>query len=505
LVGDDDSVGSGPSDGSDSGADRGNTVWPTDGAVSGTRLALSYWQGPNGERLARRALFDRQIGEECIPAKWKDGVVRCTPQTFFMRPSRQGWFDARPARLAEPLRSTAYVVFADATCDQLPLALGVWQAGSSSSSRWAVDVRRSRCDDAAFRSDTENEVAHVYRTGPVRIDSGFYVRSSSSCDRRDLPSDMTLSELGAEVPADTFARMVLEVAPGADPLLASFYVSEDGAKLPAGPRSAAFQDDCYFRYVTGASTAVCIPRRIEWVTGSGASADPGCRDRVVRGPLECPAPSGSWESEGGDLARATFRLLGAPVSAVYCAESLLMNFWLRGAPVELPIVTRGPDAIVGRRLQGIHMQSGAFVGRDAATFYDAELKVECALTQFPGEDADAGPPTDDAPAMVYRPKTDPVFCEPRACGGLRELFTDAACSNPVSIYYHVASDDSQCTATPVPTYVGRRQVLGKLTGSYFEFYGDMSKCVPVTANAHDYKLGPELPVSTFVGLTAVHD
>jgi len=490
--------------------------WPSDGAESGTRLALAFWEGLQAERVLRGALFDRTLARECIPARWTDGVVRCTPQTLSMRPLRQGSFDDRPTLLSEPPASSGLVVFTDPACT-VPIALFP-RRDADPATGYVMDVRPSTCDAVGpRRAHAELEVAHVYRAAAARSDDAVFVRGrGAECASLNLidpsrPAPVTY-DLGAEVPASTFATLTPVVTPSASPLRTSFHVSEDGAKLPSNPHATAFDDACYFRYVSGAATATCIPRTLASAGESPVTyGDDACTTPVAAIPAACPAPRGIWITGAapGGLLAATFHLAGAAAPEAWVSEGagcqpavpgpVPQSFWRVGAAASLPTATRAHDSVAGRRLQLVHLTSGAFAARDTATLYDAELGVECALVRH--DDADAG----TGPTPI--PTSDPVLCEPRACGAARLLFADAQCLTPVPVYAHTSSEPA-CASSAVPTYVGRRAVLGRLTGSFFEKVSPgpgVTECVPATPAAVDHALGAELPPDAFVRLTASHD
>ncbi len=366
----------------------GDNIVDVDGARSGSRLKLRWFEPEDGVRqweatpgttirdghLANTEVFyDEQLHLMCSAELWADGTTRCTP----------------------PLELTDLKLFGDPGCtfqiSQHPDQFGFlgeldYQCGQLRIAR-AYPVTRTMKFGTIYRHDLDGAC-----------------RPAASEDRE-------LGVLGDPVSPSTFATIVTSTSHDDERVQIRYHESDDGMRLPIG-----LQDELLGPAVLRQMYAIPDRPAQEWFW-----TDADCSgESVVRVEAGCPAPVSAywWPDEVGRYSRVAERVTPSTVyreGPTGCtAEPHEDSDYYRIIEERLPLadMVTVPDEDPDRRIRVVAASTGT---RRARTGVLLDTRFgDCAFYKFP----------------------DGAFrCAPLSEGAFHHsgMFSDAACQVPIDV------------------------------------------------------------------------
>jgi hypothetical protein len=409
-------------------------------AVSGTRLAVQKYRYDDGTELAvGNEFFDTALHVRCRPQRWIDDAVRCVP-------------------------IVDEAVYSDAACSEL---VGLGRTVEAPTHFLAYDHRA-----------TGVVAARVFRAGAQR---GPITQSYAIVDGACVgPTPVTLDgtnffAIGDEL--DGSALMPLRDGELGDGRLAlQVREADDGLRVPFGLVDRTLGAACAARF-QGDGSMACEPLDAAPAT---YFSDPGCSVPAIAVGATVPAIASVIEGAGcaryyrvgHELSLPVYRRDGAACSPV--VAPIDGRVFSVDAPLELPALSRSPEAVRGRRLQRV------ILDHDGLRFLDDRLLdtttgVPCTpraqrddIRCLPNTIASIGLLTEGCLMVVRVAEVPQRMCEPVAFATTNRPFQLHALTDP--------------PAAPL-------------------FRRDADACPPYTAPAGSelHGLGPPLDLTTFVG------
>jgi hypothetical protein len=435
----------------------------TDGNQSGTRLKLQWYAFEDGTRQIA-GVYDSVRGEPCEIALYDDGTARCAPT--------QG-----------TLSSIAY---SDAACTQ-PVAYNVPSSCSTAPPIYAVvELEQPGCS-------YQRQVAPL---GAKLALATMYMSIAGTCQPSST-SGYDVYAIGTPIAATDLAEVSL-VATGSGRLQARYYESTDGFREQGDVYDTTLASRCF---LVGAGTSdTCQPD----ATAALWSADAQCSVLEVGFPHACPTPYAAIGVAGCPPQSSRFFTLGPqavtpPSYSVFGTTCVLFNppagddFYMLGTEVQPVVAQRAPAAVPGHRLEVIYDDAPGFHMREGApmllpVLYDTVLATEC----YPWLASDGS----------YRCLPLPTVATP--------MFTDAACTQPVSVV--IDPGVTGCATPPPPPYAFVPTGACEQSDTYSvgaaysgPLYQMAAACTPHPRgpNEVDYLTGAILPPSQMAAATIV--
>ncbi|MEJ7597265.1 MAG: hypothetical protein WKG01_05080 [Kofleriaceae bacterium] len=386
----------------------------TYGAVSGTRLKLTWLEAVGGARVFKE-LYDAERGEPCQIVPGAGGTLLCAP-----------------------IGLGAQIAYADASCTQ-PVVRARIADDCAMQPRYATEFdQESSCDSSVLTR------LHTVGAPLVRA-SRYWTMSRGSCvgGGEDQP-DFGTYALGDGVSLDQLAQLTLGAPEGAGVRLQQrSYVSSDGMRLPMVRHDAALGVECFFE--SERRTRQCSlggPASL-----GSESSDPACESHLATSRKDCPAPVYAVESLSdacpGEAARSFAIGAQAPASPLYtssgdsCVATQAnpgLDYYRVGAtPVDLMELEprlEGADARI-RNLAFTSTEGGQW--HDRYNVFDTGLDTMCSLQTQP--DGSIGClPGGRANAVVST-----------------SYYLDASCTLPISLVF-VPDVAARCGDLPLPRF-----------------------------------------------------
>lgn len=362
----------------------GDNLAPDPGtARSGTRLKLArhvYEEG--GSQVETTWFHDLALGVRCAPTRWSDGHTYCTPEA-------------------------GESVFIEASCTISHGQVLRTQDGAPGEVP-PYFVRRFVLGDEPLPS-------RLYRVaGPAPAPPQIWYLRGGVCHGPFEPGLVADYVALEEVAAARIRRLEIPVG---DRLELGVHASDDGLRVPIGWRDRELAAACRIAPDDDQPTATCVP-----VDAHAASFfhDPDCAvPELAVNAGGSPPPFVRYRDPVSRC--ATHHLVGEPVTAppLYLhtgrqCQSVTApgaeQYFLLGAPLELPALGRAPESRDDRRVRPIVLSAGE-VRVDDTVAYDARLAAEC------------------RPTLVG----DQIRCTPVTDIGVGHYYADQQCQQPIAL------------------------------------------------------------------------
>jgi|GEM_PF-3569012 len=455
----------------------GSAADPDDGAKSGSRLKLTWYQFTDGTKQWS-GMYDAQNKEMCSPyyGAWPDGNVYCVPQTG------------------------GSLVYTDATCTAKALDYYVDSTCPQDPSRYHLEYADSGCTSVP---------AHLYLRGVKIAPATTYTKlSNGACSANGAPQAYdAIYALGSEVATSQLVQLSLSVPEGSGRVGQRYYESSDGMRFPWTLHDNTLATDCYTNYSTSTSTtARCVP------TDSGFayySHDAACTQRELGVQAICEQPSYAYPESFTrcpyeDAPYYTLNAVGSSplyeatgTSCIAITPSSGFSYYTMGSQVDIPSLTRAVDTSTTHRVQQAHFTTPEGLRyRDPYSLYDSQMATECYPSTLPDGS---------------------IRCI--ADGGyVSTFFANAGCTTPLDVV-EVYRGPSGCMA-PVPPKYARKSIapepgtcsysteiheVGAIrTGAVYA--GSPGSCnLYTTFEGTLYSVGPVVPLTDFVGASIAID
>ncbi|HUS29105.1 MAG TPA: hypothetical protein VMZ53_11360 [Kofleriaceae bacterium] len=440
-------------------SDGPNGPDPNDGARSGTRLKLTWYQLADGTRQWD-GFYDAQRKENCyIFDNWIDGKAYCTPD-----------YDGSIVYSNATCTTKVAEIYKDPTCPTTPQP-------------YTLEYSYTPC---------ESHPAHLYvRGAKVGLASYYYKSSDGTCGGPYTTStSYDYYAIGAEVPPSELVQVQLGAPIGNGRLSERFWQSADGMQRQATVHDAALGTSCYpgatgcqpsARYVSYEENATCttpklsipktcaVPKFAVYYPNNACYSDPGKYYTVGAATTGTPL----YYFNGSTCTAQT--------------PSTTNNYYKMGTAVTLAPTTR-QIGTAGQRIQLIHYTNDEGLNYRSSTLYDAQKGAECYPTKLPDG---------TIRCIVY--------------GGYVDTFyRDTTCTQPIDLI-QVSTGGASCTPPPAPKYA--RKYITPTPGSCSyntavynvgaaytaTVYENNGTCVAhSTADNKLYSLGAVIPVTDFI-------
>jgi hypothetical protein len=452
----------------------GSGVDPNEGARSGTRLKLTWFDFTDGTRQWD-SFYDAERKESCYPyPAWPDGKVYCTPD------------------------SNANVVYTDAGCSQKIGQVYRDPSCVRPPPTYLLEWHYAACDSGP---------AHLYLRGAPTTATSYYSRTyDGSCGGPYSGASYDFYALGGEISTRMLVEITTAVGGEAGRLATTFWASADGMRLPTRLHDTQLGTDCYPEtFADGATTGTCVP------TGAWYASDfhdAACTQPAVGLTSTCAAPAyveyAPKTSCPGDLphvATATGAIASSPLfylSGQTCtAETAPTGVTYYGAGADVPnaTFTRAIDALAGHRIQLVHYTTPEGLRFRDFNVYDAQKGTDCYPTALPDGT---------------------TVCLPFG-GFVQTFYRDAQCAQPIDLI-EVSIGPQGCSAPPVPKYARKyitpqagscdynielHQVSTPYAGTAYTNYGTCAAYVPTTTKL--YSIAAASSLNEFVTATTSID
>jgi hypothetical protein len=460
------------SGGSDAGID------PNDGAVSGARLKLTWYQFTDGTRQWS-GMYDAQNKELCSPyyPPWSDGNTYCTPD------------------------SGGEIVYTNAGCTTKALHYYVDSVCPQAPANYYLEYATVGC---------ESRPAHMYLRGsPITTASYFYKNGNGTCGPANAAQTYdAFYGFGNQVPNTAFVQLTLGAPTGTGRLGVRYYESADGLRFPWILHDTMLDADCNASYYSDASTAArCVPNDSGYAY---YAHDAGCTQPELSLASTCTTPKFAYTfpatSCPGDSetyytvgAQTTAPPLFEPIGASCAAQGTSSNttYYALGGQVATAPLTYAADTGTAHRIQLIHYTTPEGTRfRDPYTLYDSQMGTDCYPETLPDGT---------------------IRCV--AYGGyIYSYFTSSACTTPIDIV-EIYSGPSTCAAPVVPKYARKDVAPNPGTCTYGTevhtittphpsavYTGAPGSCSVYTPfEASLYNVGPVVELTDFVGAALAQD
>ena len=447
---------------------------PNEGAHSGTRLKLTWFDFTDGTRQWD-GFYDAQRKESCYPySAWPDGKTYCTPD------------------------HNASVVYTDASCSQ---KIGQVYRDPSCVQQpppYLLEWHYAACNSGP---------AHLYLRGAAATAASYYTRNyDGTCAGPYSGASYDFYALGGEITPQMLVEVTTATGTEAGRLATTFYASADGMRLPTRLHDTQLGTDCYPEtFADGATTGECIPTTAWYASDFH---DASCTQPTVGLASACAAPSyieyapkNACPGDLPHLASSTGAIASSPLfylSGQTCTAETAgtgVTYYGAGADVPTPTVNRTVDALASHRIQLVHYTTPEGLRFRDYTVYDAQKGTDCYPTALPDGT---------------------TVCLPFG-GFVQTFYRDAQCMQPIDLI-EVSVGPQGCNAPPVPKYARKyitpqagscdynielHQVQAPYAGTVYTNYGSCAAYAhPTTAL---YSISAASSLNEFVSATTSID
>jgi hypothetical protein len=391
-----------------------------DGAVSGTRLKLSF--ADFGGTLVLYQMRDAMRDELCYPNQWDDGNWYCTP-------------------------NSASIVFSDAACTNPMGQVYVDATCPSEIPDYFLEYANTACT---------YEPTRVYRRGAMLgTTTYYYLNSDGSCSAPSSNSNYRHFALGADVPRADLVELTERTAPTSDRFAQVFLESADGARIPYIAHDATEDVHCYFNRIGDGTHGKCQPYDAAYAGYFGDSACSQPKTQITAGceapdyirytpPYTCEEDYDVRFYNRGSQGGALYYDSGGTCMATTPDPSY--TYYASTTEISTPLVPREPLAIAGRQVVPTYYTDGASRFRDYSHVDTTHDNVPCYPTQT-GEES--------------------FLCVPSQAYVSTYFYTDAACTTQLDLVEVYQAQDG-CDPRPVPTIATRSSSVACTTT--YQFY-----------------------------------
>ncbi|HEY1810704.1 MAG TPA: hypothetical protein VGG74_00020 [Kofleriaceae bacterium] len=449
-----------------------------DGAMSGTRLKLTYYAFTDGT-TQWFGLYDSERKENCSPfdGTWPDGNTYCVPD----------W--------------SGSVVYSDSKCTNPEIDEYVGSTCAAAPELYVLDQQYDECSE-------EYLPTHLYRKGSANGAAAYYVMNYDGTCSTQYTVDQGYEQVYAitsEVSTTDLVQLTLSPPTTGGPIGVRSWTSSDGAVLPIMLHDTTNNLDCSPEYYGDtATTASCAPND---AFDAYLDHDNMCVDPALDMTSTCAAPGFAYTYPSGNtcpMDLETYYAVGSKLATPTLFESFGTtcssetpstgtSYYGLGSALQLTALQRAPDTDAGHRIQLIHYGDSASLHyRDPTYLYDSQEQAVCAPEQL----ADG----------TIRCVPDSGFYVSTGF-----FYSDSGCATAVDVL-DMYTGPATCQAPTVPAYV--RKYL-PTTGciSNFELHSPTTKAgtlyylggsdgVTCTKYVPDeeaiYNVGPSVSTSDFV-------
>lgn len=376
-----------------------------EGATSGTRLKLRYYDFGNVRELA--GVRDAQRSEDCTPSEWADGNAYCVPT------------------------SAGSLLYQDPSCTERVGVVPMDPVCTRSPPSYFVDYLSTACD---------TKLAHIYpRAAKLAVTEVYSKNSNGSCSGPSSSARSDVYALGAEIAVADLAEITITSPSMTGRLGQRYYESPDGLHYPVPDRvrDAMLGGECSLSSdAPGSDTGSCLPSKS---AGMYQFSDAACTQSHVTVDSACPAPKVATNFAACPYDPPRYYALGAllTLTTVYYQAGMTCSptpaspaesYYGVGAEVALAQATRTRGTGAGR-LQPIHFTTPEGLLHRDTTLFDSQIGVECSVRQQADGSVACVPPT----------------------GQTQTYYTDAGCTTAVDLM-QVYRRDMTCSPAPAPAY-----------------------------------------------------
>jgi hypothetical protein len=442
---------------------------PDDGARSGTRLKLTWFDFSDGTRQWD-GFYDAQRKEPCyIFQNWTDGKAYCVPDY------------------------SGSIVYTNATCTSKVAEVYKGSSCQQPVQPYALEYVHTPCEskpDRLWVLGAKQPLASYYYKTTDGACMGPYTTSTS----------YDYYALGGEVARSELVNVTLGAPTGQARLGVRFYESPDGMRLQAIVHDALLGTDCYPQtHAIGATTGSCAPSA-HYI---GYSQDAACSQHKLAISKQCAVPKYAvyYPPNGCPADAPQYYALGAltagsplyyhnGTSCVATTPSTASDYYRVGAQLAVAPVDRTVSDSQAR-LRHIRYTNADGLRYRNYYLYDTQMQADCYPTKLPDGT---------------------IRCVVNG-GYTRELYTNSTCTTTIDLV-EVQSGSAGCGAPTLPKFARKfvtpqpgtctygTQVFtvgAPYTGIAYENFGTCQVYTPV--NAALYRVGPQVPLNEFVSAT----
>ncbi len=332
---------------------------PNDGAHSGTRLKLTWYQFTDGTKQFS-GMYDAQTKELCSPyyGPWQDGHIYCVPPVG------------------------GQVVYTDAGCNAKALRYYVDTVCPQPVPPYYLERATVGC---------QARPAHLYVRGGPLAPAKYYVKNTSGTCGSAVASQSydAFYTYGAEVATSELAELTLSAPAGAGRVGVRYYESSDGMRFPWMLHDGQLGADCAAEYYSDASSAArCVPDDARYAfyahdalcTQPALSLAASCTAPAYAYTFpatSCPDDSETYYPVGTQLPASPLYYPSGPICVATTAASGTTYFGL-GASVTPAPLTYAADSGSAHRIQLIHYTTPEGTRfRDPYKLYDSAKNTAC--------------------------------------------------------------------------------------------------------------------------------
>ncbi len=458
------------------GGDGGTNA--NDGAMSGTRLKLTYYAFTDGT-TQWFGLYDSERKENCSPfdGTWADGNTYCVPD----------W--------------SGSVVYSDSKCTMPEADEYIGSTCASAPQLYVLDENYDSCNEVYVPT-------HLYHKGAATNATTYYVKNSDGTCGTAVTVDPSFEQvyaISAEVSTSDIVTLTMSPPTGAGAIGVRSWTSPDGAVLPTVLHDSTNNLDCTPDYYGDSATAAsCAP---DIAFDAYLDHDNLCEQPALDMTSTCAAPAFAYTYPSGascpsDL--ASYHAVGAKLASPTLFESFGTTcssetpdtseiYFALGSALSLAQLQRTPDTDAGHRIQLIHYgDSSTLHYRDPTYLYDSQEQAVCVPEQLADGTIRCVP---DSGFYV----TTGFFYSDAACGtavNVVDMYTGPATCAPPTLPAYVREylATTGCTANfelhQLTSKAGTLYYLGGSGGTTCTKYVPSEEVI--------YNIGPAVSTSDFV-------
>lgn len=438
---------------------------PNDGARSGSRLKLTWFELADGARQWD-GFYDAQRKETCYIYEWADGKSYCAPD-----------YDGSLLYSNGTCTQGAIEVYRDTNCGTTPAP-------------YAMEYQYTPC---------ESKAAHLFARGSKLSLAQYYYKSSTGACEGPYTTDTAYYDyyaVATEVKTTELVELELGAPIGTGRLATRYYESADGMRLQGAVHDAALGTTCSPRTYVG-NDGLCAPS----ARSASYNEDAACTKPKLSISKQCAAPKFAIDYPSPYCATTPppYYTLGALVagsplytssgtSCIAATPSTTSNYYRVGEQVELAPVRR-TIASDGQRIKLVHYTNADGLSFRSPTLFDSQKDADCFPTKLP----------DGTIRCVVSGGYTQSFFKDTACMQSIDVLVastgTASCPGPATPKFarkFVAPPAGSCTYGQQIFPVG-----AAYTGTLYQDVGTCQVYTPPT-NYTVYSIGAEVPLTDFV-------
>lgn len=455
----------------------GSNADADDGAKSGARLRLAWYDFTDGTRQWA-GLYDAQNKEACsISGPWTDNKYYCLPE------------------------HGGEVVYLDAGCQQKVLHYSIDTACAQTPAKYFLDTGTVGC---------VQRPSVLYMRGTQQAAAAFhYKNSNGTCGGAITPdSSDAFYAIGSAVPATDLVELSLTPPDSTTGRLGvRYFKSADGMTFPYTLHDSMLDADCAieYQYGTQATTSRCVPVDARYAS---YAHDASCAQPEMALANTCNPPEFAYtfpSTSCADQSETYYRVSGPTASSplfypsgascVSATASTGYSYYALGdaiTPAQLDYVA---DTAQVHRVQLIHntTQDGVRY-RDPYVLYDSQLGAACEPTKLPDGTIRCIP----LGSYVY------------------SYYANSTCTTPIDVV-EVYRGPATCSAPAIPKFGLKTITADACTYSYelhpvttahigTVYSGSPGSCYVYTPyEATLYDVGPQMDITGLVGASIAVD